>query len=461
MKWLARDEWRELFAEVLDEHLTPACDSTGVDSDEIIAILERDWFMTTVWGCAFEDFLTRDYEGRNIVDDYLKRRGWKESASTRGYMSALRTSVISLYEVSDINRDLSFRARDLVRGGEPVLISERSATHSLEQWDRIATRVMRVGSRTIISGAILPFEREASEEVLQLIRRVTKRAAKEKHKLASMVGCDVNDAVIVNAYSEVKLLRTVASAITTIWLVNIIRRSTDSQLPKVCNAEGDELMFCTVHFPFAGNSTAADIRSALGRCPELRQENATFWNWIEIHKQWDLSIANKQSSQRQFQFHTTTNNGSLILGTVEIKQKAVLLSVNSRARCERGKLLLAETLGTLVAQPLVEMQTLEKLMEQPNSTPPPNLDLSDEERRTIIHDSLSRHYRSMLDQPIPMLGNKSPRAAATTAKGRVKVSDWLKMLENHSAKLTGRNDPMATYDFSWLWTELGVQELRQ
>jgi len=63
---------------------------------------------TTVWGCAFEDFLTRELnDGRNIVDDYLKRRGWKESASARAYMSALRTSVVSLYEVSDIVRDTS------------------------------------------------------------------------------------------------------------------------------------------------------------------------------------------------------------------------------------------------------------------------------------------------------------------------------------------------------------------
>jgi hypothetical protein len=49
-----------------------------------------------------------------------------------------------------------------------------------------------------------------------------------------------------------------------------------------------------------------------------------------------------------------------------------------------------------------------------------------QERRTIIHDGLDRHYRGLLDQPIPVLGNKSPRAAVKTAKGRTKVVDWLK-----------------------------------
>ena len=78
-----------------------------------------------VWGCVFEDFLARDLDdGRNIVDDYLKRRGWNESASNKAYMRALRSSVMSLYEISDIVREESFLARDLVRGGEPIRVSE-------------------------------------------------------------------------------------------------------------------------------------------------------------------------------------------------------------------------------------------------------------------------------------------------------------------------------------------------
>jgi hypothetical protein len=67
----------------------------------------------------------------------------------------------------------------------------------------------------------------------------------------------------------------------------------------------------------------------------------------------------------------------------------------------------------------------------------------------------------LLDQPIPMLGNKSPRAAVRTAKGRVKVVDWLKTLENRAAESAGRNGEIANYGFGWLWAELGVAELRR
>ena len=153
IKWLGREEWRGSFEEVLNQHLGPACETAGIEFDEIAEILGDHQFMM-LWACAFEDFLTRDCEpdGRNIVDDYLKRRGWKEPVANRRYMAALRTSAMSLYEVSDIIAGQSFLARDLVRGGEPIRISERTATKSLTTWDRIGARVVELNGKLIIAG---------------------------------------------------------------------------------------------------------------------------------------------------------------------------------------------------------------------------------------------------------------------------------------------------------------------
>jgi len=347
-----------------------------------------------------------------------------------------------------------------MRGGDPILISERLATRSLKQWDRIAPRVVQVGSQMLISGAVLPYDRDASENVLKLLRNVAKRTDKEQRRLADLVRRDVDDPAIVNAFSQTALLHAAAPTITTVWLIDIIDRATAPQIPEMRNADGDELLFCTVHYPFADGAGADDIRLALSRCPELRQENATFWNWIGPRRSAKALGAQKQTLKSQT-FTTILGDGSLVLGNVELKDKALILSVNSQARAERGRLLLSETLDGLVTQPLVEIQTLEQCMATRDPAPTPNLHLSEEERRSIIHDGLDRHYRDLLDQPIPVLGNKSPRAAVKTAKGRAKVVDWLKTLENHTAKFAGSNDEMATYNFSWLWTELGVNELRR
>ena len=103
MKWLTREQWRDRFAAVLEDHVLPTCDETGLDADDIVSTLGEGLYMSTVWACAFEDMLTREFDdGSNIVDDYLKRRGWKETAPVRAYLAALRDSVVSLYEVSDV-----------------------------------------------------------------------------------------------------------------------------------------------------------------------------------------------------------------------------------------------------------------------------------------------------------------------------------------------------------------------
>ena len=59
------------------------------------------------------------------MDDYLKRRGWKESVTTREYMAGLRRSVLSLDEVSEVAPGESMALRDLIRGGDPVRVTER------------------------------------------------------------------------------------------------------------------------------------------------------------------------------------------------------------------------------------------------------------------------------------------------------------------------------------------------
>ncbi|MCP4307398.1 MAG: hypothetical protein GY788_21510, partial [bacterium] len=83
-----------------------------------------------------------------------------------------------------------------------------------------------------------------------------------------------------------------------------------------------------------------------------------------------------------------------------------------------------------------------------------------DEKRLIIHDAMDSHYRAQLDQPIPALGNISPRNAAKSKAGREKLVAWLKRLENRNAG-HDTDDPIASYDAAWIWKELGVSNLRK
>src|SRR3954447_24531400 len=91
-------------------------------------------------------------------------------------MTALQTSVMSLYEVSDLTPGQSLRARDLIRGGEPVLVSERSATQTLKPWDRIAARMVPEGDQLVLAGGLLAFTQEGSELLITALEDGLPRA---------------------------------------------------------------------------------------------------------------------------------------------------------------------------------------------------------------------------------------------------------------------------------------------
>jgi hypothetical protein len=138
-----------------------------------------------------------------------------------------------------------------------------------------------------------------------------------------------------------------------------------------------------------------------------------------------------------------------------------VLSANSQRRCDLGCTLLSALLGERVRQPTLKTETVDQMIASERATAPQQLDIPEEERCAIVHDQLDRHYREVLGQPVPMLGGKSPRAAVRTASGRIKVAGWLKMMENSTAKSADHNSALAIYDFGWLWSELGIDELRR
>jgi len=430
MKWLAKEPWRSAFLDVLNQHIGAILDEHDIpDFDDLGSLIGLDWAMT-LWGCAFEDFLTKDIGGgSNIVDDYLKRRGWKESVRSKAYMTGLKNSVMSLYEISDIQPGRSFLARDLIRGGEPVRVSERTATMTLKPWDRVAMRIVDVRGTMIIGGGLLPFEHKLSEEL------------------------------IAAASIESRSLQMLAPIFSLFFLKDLLGRTLNPAIPQLTNSEGDDIEFIRLVYRLADNSTPAQVSIALNRVAELESASETFWNWVERKK--TNSNRRKAAVSRPNTFTTTMNDGSLVLGTVELKAKTIELCVNSGFRADRGRKLLESLLDGLVGIPLIERQTLEQALAEhrEHGTSPAVPELPLDEQRKFVNDVMDQHYRAQLDQPIPALGNVSPRKAAKSKKGRDKLVAWLKLLENHSAR-HDPDDPMASYDVTWMWEELGVSERR-
>ncbi len=451
MAWSRRAEWNQRFKETLARHLGAACEKFSVSPEDLSDILGP--MAASVFGCAFENFLTLEEDGHNVVDDYLRRRGWKEGASARAYIEGLRRSVMSLYEASDIVPGQSVMVRDLVRGGDPVLITERTATHALRKWDRLAGRLVSIGGETVFSGGLLSFDRDLADKVLASLKRVTRRARTEIRRTMREAGSAIDEAMLREETSETALLCKSAFLITNVWLDDALRRALSPSMPKLSNSEGDPLLFLTAHYPLHPGATPAAVRERLATLSSLRPAGDDFWNWLAEPGTRPVPPRTGQS------FITTMDDGTLVLGNVELKPRKITLGVNSERRLERGRALIEPVLAGLIGEPKIVTETPAQLMAR-GPREAPKHDLSPDEERRIVLARLDQHYRATLGSPVPALGNLSPREAARTAQGRAKVVEWLKLLENHASHADPES-PIGSHDFAWLWEDLGLSDQRR
>jgi hypothetical protein len=349
-------------------------------------------------------------------------------------------------------------ARDLFRSGEPVRVNEGTATRSLKQWDRIAARLVEERGKVVFGGGLLPLERDLSETLLAALRRAGRRAAKEGAETLPDLGSGIGQTHLDEAFSDTEVLRQAAPLISTIWLIDVLEKYLNPQSPEIYNSDGEEIVILSLYYPFRPGVTATRVRKALDRLPELRAESKNYWNWLAPQDASSKHL--KTKGQTGLAFMSTLDDGSLSLGSLELKRKKLELSVNSEGRAERGRAMLAPVLEGLVGEPLVERQDLEQAMaDTDDDTTALSSDIPPEEQRRIIHESLDTYYREQLDEPIPALGHVSPRQAMKSAKGRKKLVAWLKGLENHVARHQPP-EPMAGYDAAWLWEELGLKDRR-
>ena len=157
----------------------------------------------------------------------------------------------------------------------------------------------------------------------------------------------------------------------------------------------------------------------------------------------------------------TQMTDSTVLGSLELKGKSLLVTVNSVARAAKVEALLTKAAGQCLKQPLTTIRTVEQMMaeERPERPREGADEIPSEIARQIKHDYMDKHYRETLNTPLPALDGKSPRQAVRSAVGREKVLEWLKLIENRNAQHD--DAAIGAYDFGWMWAELGLQDHRK
>lgn len=458
VKWMAKGPWPEHLQDVLHEHFHAYCDLYDIDEfDELADQIGPHWF-DSLWDAAFEDFLSRDTEDGNVIETYLKRRGWRETPMTKAFMQGVRASAMSLYEVSDIRPGESFLARDLLKSGEPVRVEEKTATQTLAPWQHIATRLVKVRDRNIIAGCLLPFEPEISNNLVGVYQRITEEGERGVKELAVQIDSPANPQQLRGMTEELGH-KMMAPALSTAFLLEVLPGEASVDIPQLYNSDDEEIEFCVLHYPITKGVTQKQIQAVMVNATDMEPATQKFWNWFETVKPAGEKRS-KPTNGKQFQSQLT--DGRTVLGSLEFKGRKLEVQVNSVERANRLKARLQELLGDMVREPLTERITVEQALADHQHDAGANepLDLTAEEEAEIHKAFMDQHYRETLDQPIPMLDDKTPRQAARTKKGKDKVAAWIKYLERQTTSRSNKDlgDP---YDFLWMWEELGVADLRK
>ncbi|MDX1440631.1 MAG: hypothetical protein R3284_12085 [Rubricoccaceae bacterium] len=457
LKWTQREEWRDRLAQVFEDHLGSVCDDFDLDMDSLADEIGLDLY-DRVFTCIIDDFLTCKFEpdGQNIIEDYVKRRGWRESVPAKRYLQAHKKSVMSLYEVTETRPGKCLFVRDLLRAGDPICVYDRNASESAARWDRLAARVLHVNGKDYFAPGILLFPMDGSELFLEELGRNLKKARKKLGRLVEATKAEQSE---LGKLVDDAFLSEAAPLFTNFWLHTTL---ADAQrpLPKLFNSDGEELEFCEVQFPVSAMNSKEikqRLRSVKGLSPA--DDRSVNWQWLAEEADTRLTPALPETG---LAWGTVDEEGRKILGSIELRDRSLVLSTNSRERAERGGGLLQTALGDLVGTSLTSVQTVERLMEEdrPAARPDPEPELPLGLEDQIFAEYSDRHYQQTLSQKIPALGDRTPRQAARSKTGRVKLVNWLKYLENADTR-RARHQEQSPYDFSWMWEELGISDLRK
>jgi hypothetical protein len=451
LKWSERDEWRAAFADHVSFNMDGILREHGVGPEKLIDLLTENEF-SLLNAVLFESFMSVDDGEGSLADDYLKRRGWKESPGQREYIAALRDSVMSLYEISDVVKGEGFRLRDLVRGGEPIQVRERSGSKMLKTWDRIAARVVKLRDHHEVGGGILLFDHHLSDELLEALSEWQQALSTTLEDVLEHQDFEI-DADKRGAFDETSAMLAASSQIIiTAWLDDRLDRVLNPRRPSLANTDGDPFVPTEVRYPLKPGANLVSLRRVLTGHPELRGTETDFWNWFDTTKQARSAATGPETVILM----SRLEDGATVLGTIELQADAVVLSTNSEARAARGTLMLDQIISTFTEAPgTVVIDSEGQGDADVVAHKQPSLDLPDEERDSILREFLDKHYADTMDQPIVMLDGQSPRVAVKTQEGRSKVIAWLKYIENG----TTRTAP--NYDMTWMWRELGLLSERK
>ncbi len=362
-------------------------------------IPEHGMLVTLQWA-AYE----LPVEGKPLIDHFQQRRRF--DAAEGAWIDAQRRAWLSIWEVLSVAGGRDVAVRDLLTG-QTRTVREAQASRSLRARDAILARVVDHDGVALFCGmyarSLPPYEAAA------VLRDVRGKLRKNDGDVPAdrLRGRSIGRFMIERWTDAVEELDE--------------RRRT---LPRLTNTDGDAIAFVVDRFTFdAGERKVVEDRlAALDDAGEPFAEGGE--TVIGLLK------------------------GTTVIAQVFVGARTVRVETNSEERAAAVRRRIVDACAGILHHRSIEQK--EPLAEDRAAPPPPRQPSPEEALvlRQFKHD----YYRKWMDEPIPMLGHKTPREAARSRKGRAVLDLLLRDLENAEASLSEG----VRFDVSLLRNELGL-----
>ncbi len=177
----------------------------------------------------------------------------------------------------------------------------------------------------------------------------------------------------------------------------------DGGQPRMCNTDGDELLWHTASFSVAAPD---EVRKVL-----LERED------IEYDRDADEFVWSRPAGRNR-----KVPGDTVALGRIELVGDELVLEVNSARRLDGARQWLEKLPGVVfrnVTTRRWDEVDRDRPLDERISSPEP-VEMTPE-LSAAVQEMMNKHYMSWLDEPLPALGGKTPQQACRTAAGRRQV----------------------------------------
>lgn len=355
------------------------------------------------------DSLASDFrleDGSSVIDLFLDESEESLHPAAREFLENFRDTACSLYEITRVVRGSHFEVYDIL-SRRNLVVSDVSASETLERWQLYFFRLVECGGENLMASLQLNVPGMYLDYVEGVLRR-----EKEKHG---------------KSLSWPRFLKKHWALPAQLWS-EVVGKPID--LGAMRNTDGEKISPVTTTYTLLPGIRAR-VMDALEAIPDVDFRDENYFSIIEERAGGHLDTVS-------------------VAGGTFTSETVFEVFTNSVERCERVE----ETLRKTLAEFLVSVERKHEKMDISKFKKPREAGLPPEKKPPEIPPEMlqqvySKVYANWSSQPIPLLGNITPKEAVKTPQGRKKV---INLLKSYETTPTGQS-----VDLSFLWEELGLK----